>query len=375
VQVIVVGRADSQLEALLKQPGRTVVSLDGSSAARRKPAAGDVFVIDARGMEHLPPLVASLTRDAADAGFILVCTALDPALMQEGMRAGIRECLAEPLDRAELDAAIDRMAAERAADGLMFAFVGAKGGVGTTTTAVNVALELSRVAPKQTLLVDLHLSNGDAGLFLGEEPRFSVADAIENVHRLDEAFLRSLVVRSKGHLDLLASSDSAVAGPADSGRIRSLLEFASRHYRYTVLDVPRSEPAALEALDPTERIVVVANQELATVRNASRMATILRQRYGKERVAVAVARYDPSAGIGHDDIERAVGFNVKYVLPSDYRRAVEALNSGQPVSVVNDSALAGSFRTMARDLAGLPASDDSTKSSGGFLGFLKGRRN
>jgi len=375
VQVIVVGSADNQLEALLKQPNRTVVSLSESVAARRKPVPGDVFVIDARTLEHLPAFVASLARDAADSGFILVCSKLDPTLMLEAMRAGIRECVAEPLSQVELEAAIARVAAERASDGQVFAFIGAKGGVGTTTTAVNVAMELSRVAPKQTLLMDLHMSNGDAGVFLGEEPRFSVADALDNAHRLDDAFLHSLVVRTKGQLDLLASRDSAIAGPADAARIRSLVEFVSSRYRYTVLDVPRSEPAALEALDPADRIVIVANQELATVRNASRMAASLRQRYGKERVAVAVARYDPSAGIGHDDIERAVGMKVKHVFPSDYRRAVEALNSGKPLSLGNHNSLSSSFRTMARDLAGLPASDDSPKSSGGFLGLLKGRRN
>jgi pilus assembly protein CpaE len=275
----------------------------------------------------------------------------------------------------ELEAAVSRAAAEGATDGQVFAFVGAKGGVGTTTTAVNVALELSRAAPRRTLLMDLHMSNGDAGIFLGEEPRFSVADAIENVHRLDEGFLRSLVVHSKLHLDLLASADSAVHGPVDSGRLRSLVEFVKRHYRYTVLDVPRSEPAALEALEPTAWIVIVANQELATVRSAGRMAASLRLRYGKERVVVAVARHDGSAGIGRADIERAIGVKVKYVLPSDYRRAVEALNSGQPVSLGNHCALAGSFRQIAGDLAGLPASDDAPRSSGGFLGLLKGRRN
>jgi pilus assembly protein CpaE len=375
VQVIVVGSADNQLEALLKQPNRTVVSLNESVAARRKPVPGDVFVIDARTLEHLPAFVASLARDAADAGFILVCSKLDPTLMLEAMRAGIRECVAEPLNPVELEAAVARVAAERVSDGQVFAFIGAKGGVGTTTTAVNVAMELSRVAPKQTLLMDLHMSNGDAGLFLGEEPRFSVADALDNAHRLDDAFFHSLVVRTKGQLDLLASPDSAIAGPADAARIRSLVEFVSSRYRYTVLDVPRSEPAALEALDPADRIVIVANQELATVRNASRMAVSLRQRYGKERVAVAVARYDPSAGIGHDDIERAVGMKVKHVFPSDYRRAVEALNSGKPLSLGNHNSLSSSFRTMARDLAGLPASDDSPKSPGGFLGLLKGRRN
>jgi pilus assembly protein CpaE len=375
VQVVVVGSVDAQLEGLLKQTGRTVVWLNESVASRRKPAAGEVYLIDTRTLDHMPPFVAQLAREASDTGFVILCSKLDPTLMLEAMRCGVREVVAEPLLLAELDAAIARVAPTPVTEGQVFAFVGAKGGVGTTTTAVNVAMELGRVAPKQTLLIDLHLSNGDAGLFLGEEPRFSVADAIENVHRLDEAFLHSLVVRSKGNLHLLASPDSAVAKPADAARVRSLVEFVSRHYRYTVLDVPRSEPAALEALDPTTRIVIVANQELATVRSASRMAASLRQRYGKERIGVAVVRYDPSAGIGQDDIERAVGMKVKHVVPSDYRRAVEALNSGQPLSLGNHNTLAGAFRVMARDLAGLPASDDSQKSSGGFLGLLKGRRN
>lgn len=374
MQVIVVGGVDGQLESLLKQPGRTVVWLSELLAASRRPAPGDIVLVDARRRDHLPPSVASLVRNAPESGFILLCTRLDPALMLEAMRAGIRECVAEPIGQVDIEAAIARVAAERRVEGSVFAFVGAKGGVGTTTTAVNVALELSRVAPKQTLLMDLHMSNGDAGIFLGEEPRFSVADAIDNAHRLDEAFFRSLVVRSKGHLDLLASPDSATAGVADSARIRALIEFASSHYRYTVLDVPRSEAAALDALDPASRIVIIANQELATVRNASRMAASLRQRYGRDRVSIVVARYDPSAEIGQDDVERTTGAKVRHVVPSDYRRAVEALNSGKPLSLDNHNSLAGSFRSMALDLAGLPAPGATSKPAGVLLGLLKGRR-
>lgn len=375
MQVIVVGNPDSQLEAVLKQSNRVAVWQMEPSTARRKAVAGDIIIVDARGMEHVPARVGVWTRELPDCGFILLCSTLDPKLLQEGMRAGIRECLAEPLTQADLEAAISRLAAERATAGSVFAFVGAKGGVGTTTAAVNVATELSRVAPRQTLLVDLHMSNGDAGLFLGEEPRFSVADAIDNVHRLDQAFFKGLVVKSKGHLDLLASPDAAIPSSADAARIRALVEFAALHYRYTVLDVPRSEPAALEALDTANWIVIVANQELATVRNASRMANALRQRYGKERLLMAIARYDPMAGIGQEDIERAVGMKIKHLLPSDYRRAVEALNSGQPLSLGNHNSLAGSFRALARDLAGITAPDETSRPSGGLLGLLKGRRN
>jgi pilus assembly protein CpaE len=350
-----------------------VVYVPESEAATRRPPKADVYVLDVRGKDHLPAYVAQLTRDISTLGFVLLTTALDPGLMLEAMRAGIRECVAEPLESAELEAAIARVSAERSSRGDVFAFVGAKGGVGTTTAAVNVALELSAVAPKKTLLVDLHMSNGDAAVFLAEEPRFTVADAIENAHRLDESVLRTLVLRSKNRLDLLASPDSGPGGVADVARIRMLLDFAARNYRYTILDVPRSEPAALDALQAASKIVVVANQELATIRSASRMAATLRHHYGKDRLALALTRYDPNAEIGENHVQGAVGLKARYLVPSDYRRAIEALNSGNPLSMGNHNRLSASFKSMAYDLAGLKA-EEETESRARLFGRFKGKK-
>ena len=83
----------------------------------------------------------------------------------------------------------------RVSPGQVVAFVGGKGGVGTTTLAVNVATVLARGGASSTLLIDLHVAYGDAALFVGAEPRFSVADALENIQRLDDTFLRTLVGR------------------------------------------------------------------------------------------------------------------------------------------------------------------------------------
>ncbi len=74
--------------------------------------------------------------------------------------------------------------------GPVFAFVGAKGGVGTTTMAVNVATNLAKLSPAGALMVDLHLVYGDAAVYLGAETRFSILDALENLHRFDQAFFR-----------------------------------------------------------------------------------------------------------------------------------------------------------------------------------------
>jgi pilus assembly protein CpaE len=110
---------------------------------------------------------------------IVVASALDPTLMLEAMRSGVTECVTE-IGRGDLEAAISRLVSQRStptAAGEVFAFLGAKGGTGTTTIAVNAATTLSTIA--STLLIDMHIAGGDAALFLGADPGFSVIDALE----------------------------------------------------------------------------------------------------------------------------------------------------------------------------------------------------
>jgi Flp pilus assembly CpaE family ATPase len=132
-----------------------------------------------------------------------------------------------------------------------------------------------------------------------------------------------------------------------------------------ILDMPRADAAILDVLEQVTKIVIVANQELSTVRSASRMAAALRQRYGKERVAVVVSRYDQVAEIGREDIERVLGADVKHVFPSNYRLAVDAMNRGRPLVLDNHNKLASSFDAFARSLAAdgdvrAPAADPLT---------------
>jgi pilus assembly protein CpaE len=358
VNILLVGSTDRQLEEVLRACGMTAPSAPGAElAALAQPGARqpDVLVIDLQHQSHLPSALPILKKQHPATSVILVTPRLDPALLLEAMRAGVTEVVSNVTEE-ELSAAINRLIAGKPAGsvtGKAYAFLGAKGGVGTTTVAVNVATALARMEPNSTLLIDLHVANGDAAVFLGVEPRFSIVDALENTHRLDESFFKSLIVRSKSGLDLLASSDRVMQSPVDVRRIRTVLEFAEKHYRHIVLDVPRSDTAVLDALESVAKIVVVANQELATVRSASRIVTALRQRYGKDKLTVVVSRADRLADIGHEDVERAVGAPVKHSFPSDYRRALQALNRGTPVTVDNHNELAGSLTTFARALAGI----------------------
>jgi pilus assembly protein CpaE len=374
LNIVLVGSRDRQLEDILRACGMQRApdaAADLTKLADLGAKQPDVLVVDVRGHAQLPAAVSVLKRHHPATAVLIVADRLDPALLLEAMRAGITEIVAAPLIADDVDAAIVRLAAQRSATntgGVSFAFVGAKGGVGTTTVAVNVASALGRIVPGSTLLLDLHLTNGDAALFLGAEPRFSIVDALENTHRLDEAFFRNLIVKTKVGVDLLASSDRALTGPPDIRRIRTLIEVAARHYRYVVLDVSRSDAAVFDALEAVKEIVIVANQEIATVRSASRIVATLRQRHGKDKLSLVITRFNRLAEIAQEDVERAVGIKVKHRFPSDYRRALEALNKGRPLALDRHE-LSAALERLGRSLAGLESPGKADKASPRFSLF------
>ena len=130
----------------------------------------------------------------------------------------------------------------------------------------------------------------------------------------------------------------------------------------------------VDALEPSSRIVIVANQELATVRAATRLSAALRQRYGKERLAVVVTRFDMLSEIGQSDVERVLGTPVAHTFPSNYRIALEALNTGRPVVLDNHNKLAAALTGFARGLVETVDEPAPGKRPSGLLGRLTGRR-
>lgn len=373
------GLRDRQLEELLQTCSILATPLkleEIATLAHPGALQPDVVILDVREKNTVPASVGMLRRQHPSTGVVIVAAALEPALMLEAMRAGVTEFLTVPMTASDLHAAINRVTALGAvgSKGEVFAFVGAKGGVGTTTVAVNIATAMAQLEPGSTLLIDLHLAYGDAAVFLGTEPRYSVLDALENVQRLDKAFFSGLVGQSRSGLALLASSDRASTTPVDSASVRSLIEAASRHYAYVLLDVPRTD-VMLDALESSSRVIVVANQELATVRAATRLSASLRQRYGRDRLSVVISRFDQQSDIAQSDVERVLGSPVAFTFPSNYRIALDALNAGRPLVLDNHNKLAAALTGFARGLVETPEPPAATpRRSNGLLGRLTGRR-
>jgi len=366
---------DPQVEHIVRSLGRpyTLVpetSLRAMAAPSALPPA--LLLADVREKPRLLAELGAVRRQHPNVGIVIIAR-LDPKLMLEAMRAGITECVTEPIDVDQLKTALSRLGTlTPTTRGEVFAFLGSKGGVGTTTLAVNVASVLAKTG-EPVLFADLNLAYGDAALYLGAEPRFSIIDALENPTRLDFAFLKNILAATSCKVELLASADRDPGHPVDFRGLHNIIDLAAQHYRYVVLDVPRSGRAVVDPLEKADAIIVVSNHELSAVRSASHIASILRGRYGSARVSVVISRFDSRSEISSKDIEAAVGERIRQTFPSDYRLALDALNKGRPLVMDNHTKLAATIHTFAKDLAkiAVEVQTDEPKSTG-FLGRLTG---
>ena len=373
----IVGDTDTKIGELVRAAGmRSVVFQEDqlTSGASAPASLPNVVLIDVRQDRRLLSVAAAIKRRYPALGIAIVARELDPQMMLDAMRSGVTEAIAEPLTQDAIESAISRVLGQLTApiEGRVFAVIGAKGGTGATTIAVNLAEALA----KQTgdaLLIDLQSAAGDAAVMLGVEPRFTIADALENTHRLDEAFFKGLIAHSKSGLDLLAASTRAVVGVVDPPKVRALIDFAVRYYRSVVLDVPRSDVSLMESLEAASSIFVVINHELPTIRSGQQLVTRLRQRYA-ERVGVVVNRSDRQAEISLDVIKKAANAPIRHVFPSDYRAALAAANKGEPLAQSTQGRLGASFHEFARKLTGQQVEPAATEQSSGLLGWLTPRR-
>jgi pilus assembly protein CpaE len=359
-----------QVAQLLRACGVPVGIIEGRSAEGTGP---DLVVVDIRadassGMAAIERLRAT----SATMAIFAIAAAAEPDLILQAMRAGANEFFpwnagdgtsAGRAMEESFHGAVRRSAARREAATagakppcVTYAFLGAKGGAGTTTVGVNCGVELARLTKRPTVVVDLKNCLGEVALFLGVRPRFTVLDAIENLHRLDKDFLKELVAKHKSGLDILAGSEQFDRpNSQDAGAIEELLRVLTRTYDYVVIDAGNViNSCVAAALYAADTIFLVTNPDVPSIRNAQRLVDRVRQLgAGSERVKVLLNRVSDHHLIAPKQIETALGYGIHHTFSSDYRTVSTALNSGVPLALSNHSELASQFDNFARHLIGL----------------------
>jgi pilus assembly protein CpaE len=378
-----------QVARLIRACGVPVGIVEGRSAEGIGP---DLVVVDIRsdsssGMAAIERLRAS----SASLSIFAVAASAEPELILQSMRAGANEFF--PWNAAEgsqqarateetFHGAVRKTAARRDAASagakppcVTHVFLGAKGGAGTTTVAVNCGVELARLTKRATLVVDLKNCLGEVALFLGVRPRFTVLDAIENLHRLDKNFLTELVAKHKSGLDILAGSEQFDRPNAqDASAVEELLRVVAKAYDYVVIDAGNViNPITTAALYAADTIFLVTNPDVPSIRNAQRLVDRVRQLgAGSERVKVLLNRVSENHLIAPKQIETALGYSIHHAFSSDYRTVSTALNSGVPLALTNSTGIASEFDSFTRQLVGMAEESkvEPERKRASFLGMF-----
>jgi pilus assembly protein CpaE len=300
----------------------------------------------------------------------------DGELLIQCMRVGVREFLQYPFEQDVIQEAFERRASRgqlmpitKKPTGRSFAFLGAKGGSGVTTTACNFAVELAQESERSTLLIDLDLPLGDVALCLGVSNEYSTIDALSQAERLDGAYLSKLVSKHESGLYVLGAPGRYVRVPQPDKSVEHLLEVAMKTYDYVVVDAcARLDLLDTGFFDLVSTIFLVTQVGIGELRNSNRLITECLQNYS-EKVEVVLNRYSANTfGLDDNAIEGALTRPARWRIPNDYGAVRRMQNTAEPLEASN---LRRAFKKMATEASGLDTEDKNKKRKGGLLSFLK----
>ena len=260
----------------------------------------------------------------------------------KGLRAGADDYLIKPFHPAELLARIKSLLARfaprdllvgRPPMGHVLAFYGAKGGVGTTTIAINAAIALHRELGRKVVLVDANLQFGDHRVFLdlGLDRR-SIIDIV-TAPSIDLDLVRQVLVHHDSGIDLLLAPPSPeTAELVTEEHMPQILENLRSLYDYVILDIDkRLDEINLKILDQADQFFVVMTADLSCLKNVRLvLETIGHLGVEPGKVHLVLNRSNAFTGISQKNAESALKRTIEYQVINEYRGAISALNSGAP---------------------------------------------
>jgi pilus assembly protein CpaE len=324
-------------------------------AVRRTQAlAPDVVLVDIAtdGITAALRAVELLHQELPNAALFAVGPMTQPQLIVSAMRAGVREYIERPTTTTDLLEAFVRLTAARRkpgrenSRGKVFTIVNAKGGSGSTTVAVNLALALQS-AHQNTALVDL-APLGHCALHLNLKPAFTVSDAITNLHRLDSSLLDSFMARHDRGLQLLAGAANPTAIDPSAADFARLFDTMVGLFRYIVVDASsRLDSATRLVSNLSERILLIAHADVASLWSAGKVAQYLGESGSRDRFALVLNRYRKVAGFNEAETEAAIGAPVLWRIPNQYFAVSAAIDRGVPVMQQGTTEIARSIAGLA----------------------------
>ncbi|HLJ45862.1 MAG TPA: hypothetical protein VKU01_07640 [Bryobacteraceae bacterium] len=321
---------------------------------RIQSANADVVLVDipSDNPNHALASIELIHSELPETPVFAIGTLSQPHVIVNAMRAGAREFVERPPKTTDLLEAFVRLTTSQRKTrrqenrGKIFAVLNAKGGSGSTTVAVNLALALQS-AHGHTALVDM-AALGHCALHLNLKPVFTLNDAIRNLHRLDSSLLESFMTRQSGGLQVLAGPSAPIGAEPSTAEFARLFDLLAGHFAYVVVDVStRMDGTTRLTANLAQTVLMIAHTDVASLWSAARVQQFLSEGGNREKIYLVLNRFRKIPGFTEADAEAAAGAKLMWTIPNHYFAVSTAIDRGVPLLQQSHTEIARCFTGLA----------------------------
>lgn len=304
----------------------------------------------------------------------------DIGLYRELIRSGISEYVIAPISMADIVSVISTIFVDPDAEpiGRAIAFVGAKGGVGSSTIAHNVAWAMSSLFKSEVVVADLDLAFGTANINFDQDPAQGIAEAVFSPERIDEVYLDRLLAQCAEHLSLLAAPSTLDRTyDFDADAFAHIIDTAQRSAPLLVLDVPHVWSGwSKNTLARADDVVITATPELANLRNTKNLVDMLKKLRPNDpppKLVINQAGVPKRPEISAQDFAEPLGITPLSIIPFEPLLFGNAANNGRMLGEMDaKSPIVATINEIAHVLTGRSEIKTRKKAAlGGILDKLK----
>jgi pilus assembly protein CpaE len=304
------------------------------------PSAEVIIVEDDGDLHQLQARLEQLSEVVEPGRKLIVVGAInDIGFYRRIVSLGVADYLLSPAEIEDLAASVERVShdPQRPTRGRLLSFMGARGGVGCSTIAQNVAWILSTEFKQRVILVDLDLTYGTCALAFNEEPKQPLSDALTDPQRLDQVLLQRFMVGEDDKLQILSTNGVLRSNLLPSNAaIEKLVDLSRQMADVIILDLPHIWNSWVEEFAVTaDESVLVACLDLPNLREAKNLLDHLKNKRGDGRDPRLVINKADMAKRGRltvQDATRALPVKPVVTLPFDPTAFVEAINDGKAIA-------------------------------------------
>ena len=331
---------------LRKKFSQIINSAEGFTIlASDDPRKPDLLIVEIgepaeKDMEH----VQALLNLGETKEIFLTSDFVDPSLLMQAMRIGVKEFFSQPISEDEVRQALKRFKKRHQEPanqlvqkkGRVITVFGSKGGVGTTTVAVNIAVSLVQNDPDcSVILLDMNTLFGEIPLFLEMSPKFHWGEITKNIERLDNTFLSNILASHQSGVQVLPSPAYLNGHVQPTPEIMTrLLRLMKQMFDYVIVDGGQStNDTSLKVLEISDTLLLITILSLPCLANTSKLLkSFTSLGYVRpENIKVVLNRRMKKGEISLEDAEAGIGNELYWAIPNDFGTTMEAINNGKPL--------------------------------------------